>query len=90
MGLHSVVQQLKHQDPTLGANNELPRQRGKEVVPNHGWPIMGQPQLTSPLVESLVGGPSWQLWVSQPCLKSVACSGGPFDPCEAEWRALIG
>ena len=58
MGLHSVVQQLKHQDLTLGANKELPRQRGKEVAPNHGWPIMGQPQLTSPLVESLVGGPS--------------------------------
>jgi len=84
MGLHSVVQQLKHQDPTLGANKELPRQR-------EPWlPIMGQPQMTSPLVESLVGGPRWQLWVSQPCLKSVACSGGPFDPCEAEWRALIG
>jgi hypothetical protein len=24
------------------------------------------------------------------CPKSVACVCGPFDPCEAEWHALIG
>jgi hypothetical protein len=47
-------------------------------------------QLTSPSAESLVGGPLWQLCTHWHCPKSVPCSGGPFDPCEAERHVLIG
>jgi len=73
MGLLGRVQQLYHLEPTfyinegaLYTNEGVPRQRGKAELPSHSRSTMGQAQLTSPLVESLVGGPRWQLWVSQP------------------------
>jgi hypothetical protein len=51
------------------------------------WPVYLP---TSPLVESLVGGPLWRFCMHWRCSKSVACSGELFDPCEVEQRVLIG
>jgi hypothetical protein len=54
------------------------------------WPNQVGLQLAPSSGRRLAGGPSgpWQL--SWRCPKSVSCSGGSFDPCETEWRVLIG
>jgi hypothetical protein len=55
------------------------------VGPNPGhrlWPLT--------LVKRLAGGPQGRFWVTWCSPTSVACSGGSFDPWEAERHILIG
>jgi hypothetical protein len=47
-----------------------------------------QPALA--FAEWLTGGPLGQWCMSWCCPKAVACSVGPFDPCETERCILIG
>jgi hypothetical protein len=42
------------------------------------------------LAESLVGGSHMLMCVHWRCPMSIACSGGPIDPCEAERHVMIG
>jgi hypothetical protein len=82
-------------EPTLGTNGEVPHWRFKSVELALVWPNhlvrLNQVKLqpTSAFAEWLVSGP-WGLWcMVWCCLESFSCSGGSFDPCEAEPCVLI-
>jgi hypothetical protein len=73
-----------HLEPTLRSNGEAPRAGGKAVAPKLVRPNQDNRLWPPPLAGTLVSGPSGPRSMSWCCPKSVAFSGVPFDPWEAE------
>jgi hypothetical protein len=71
------------------SNEVMPHWRFKSVELSLVRPNHVELQPTSILGRRLVGGPSGPWQVSWCCPKSVSCSSGPLDPCEARWCVLI-